>query len=80
MICSRCHDRGFMGGGLPGEKYESPWRWCSCPVAAELRDRQPELINQSNAAREKLIRLFPGKAQIVRLAEAVESDGYSGDF
>jgi len=71
--CNRCGGRGTLGGGLPGQKYEGPWRWCGCPASMELREREPNLIDEANVARLKLVRQM-------KPVKVLQGDGYQGEF
>ena len=62
----------MYGGKLPPSQYAGPWKWCSCHAAAELRDREPDAVDQANKARERLLSL--GSASERR------SDDYHGEF
>ncbi len=88
--CKRCQDCGLYGGFI-GTAYDGPWKWCDCPSGVERREREPHLLEESNTAREKLIRRFGSKPlqQMVRIPEAHlvvgkprerNPDDYHGDF
>jgi hypothetical protein len=76
MNCKRCQDRGYLGGALNGP-YAGPWRWCSCPAALEAQNSEPDLIEKSNAARDKLLGKFPAP-QLKQLVPV--TDDYHGEF
>ena len=86
--CPRCHDHGFFGGYFPGgEKEASPWQWCSCAAAQEKRSREPSFIDDANARRERLIKLFsvtePVSAIVDELAKRkrlANVEPYHGEF
>ena len=85
--CNTCRDVGMYGGKLPPSQYAGPWKWCSCSAASELRDREPDAVDNANAAREKLIGLASNRATGARLAgsqgssDAVTTcDEYKGEF
>ena len=47
----------MYGGKLPPNQYAGPWKWCTCSAASELRDREPEAVDNANRARQTLIHL-----------------------
>lgn len=52
--CWRCHDVGYLGGNISGPGAR-PWEWCTCAVAVSLRLSRPDMIDQANDVREKLL-------------------------
>lgn len=74
--CSRCSDRGIYGGKLDGS-YAGPWKWCDCD-AAKRRDGEPNLVDEANAARERLLALVTPKGRETQ-KKSPEAE-YSGDF
>jgi hypothetical protein len=59
--CPRCQDCGFFGGYLPPHPYAGPWKWCDCIIAREKQHSEPGVVEDANAAREKLIGRFAGR-------------------
>jgi hypothetical protein len=80
--CPICHDAGFFGGHLPGNKNAGPWQWCDCAAAREERHRNPNLVDDANRAREKLIAKFPGAASMGEIVNtlAARKEIYHGTF
>ena len=56
--CDRCQDCGYYGGRLPPHSYAGPWKWCDCIAGRERQEREPNLVDEANANREKLIARF----------------------
>lgn len=82
--CSRCQDHGFYGGSIGG-RYAGPWHWCDCGAAADRRERDPDLVEEANAERGRLIRIFAPRDPAIRgamrsVVTAAIDDGYTGDF
>lgn len=46
--CMLCHDTGIMFGD------ERPFEWCKCIKGLGRRAVQPNLVDESNATRERL--------------------------
>lgn len=59
--CGQCQDSGYHGGELPPHPDARPWRWCVCVAMRERREKEPNLVAEANANREKLIARFAGK-------------------
>jgi len=51
--CPRCRNSGLLE--TPG--VVAPWQWCECEHGAHRREREPGVVDQSNAAVAKLWRL-----------------------
>lgn len=81
MSCSHCQDRGYYGGRMNGQ-YAGPWKWCSCAAASELRERQPELMDQANRAREKLLKISTTQrvARIARVTVPTPIEDLAEDY
>ena len=75
--CRSCQDEGFYGGRIGG-LYAGPWKWCNCFAAQEKRARRPDLVDEANEVREKLLKRFPERPEYAALAPAI--DGYQGEF
>lgn len=80
--CNRCQGHGIYGG-LIGTQYDGPWKWCDCAAGRERQQREPNLITETNVAREKCIRMDrkrsgKGLQPISALLGGIES--YHGDF
>ena len=56
--CARCQDCGHYGGHLPPHPYAGPWKWCDCIAGRERQEREPNLVDEANANRDKLIARF----------------------
>lgn len=81
--CARCHGFGYYGGHLGGQ-YAGPWKWCDCENGKRNRFEIPELVNEANANREKLLRRFAVSMKkhgiIVEPEMKHVGDEYHGDF
>ena len=54
--CRRCKGDGFYGGQI-GTSFDGPWKWCDCLAGVEKKNAEPGLVDEANAAREKLLNL-----------------------
>ena len=52
--CVRCQDSGICGGDIGGEDAR-PWEWCDCPESWPIRSKHPELVEDANKVRRKLL-------------------------
>ena len=51
--CMLCCDSGVVGGDLVAGQ-ERPFSWCACEAGKLRREREPNLIEEANAARKKV--------------------------
>jgi len=83
MNCPRCGGRGILGGNLDGP-YCGAWRWCSCAEALERQASEPGIVDEANAARDRLLSLNkPGLSDRVWNAakrKPAELEPYRGTF
>ena len=81
--CSCCQGYGIYGGHLPPNKYAGPWKFCTCPAGAELRNRKPDAVDAANRARDTLIQIEEKQATqrgLRQLQTIVQDDDYEGEF
>ena len=78
--CSTCRGFGVYGGQIGTGKFDGPWKWCACEVGIDRRNREPELVAESNTARQKIIRKFGPKALPGMLQQLADEDQYHGEF
>lgn len=79
--CPECRDIGYIGGGLPGTKNEGHWQWCDCAAAREERQRYPNLVDEANASRDKLLKAYPNARSMTDMIRSlVSGEVYRGDF
>jgi hypothetical protein len=75
--CSRCHGWGIYGG-LIGTQFTGVWKWCDCAAGKDRRQREPDLIEQANRARDVITKpKVRGKGL---QSVGVLLDTYHGDF
>jgi len=76
--CGKCQGFGYFGGYIGGGRH-APWEWCDCRNAQRACYESPDLVDEANRVREKLIKRFAG-----RLSSMVTTDGLRdesrGDF
>lgn len=56
MSCYACNNTGMLGGELSGPN-KRKWEWCDCFAAQGRRSREPNLVEASNVARDKILAL-----------------------
>ena len=78
--CATCGGHGIYGGQIGTGQFDGPWKWCGCPAGEERRSREPGLVSEANAAREKIIRKFGAKPLPGMLKQLAGEDGYHGEF
>lgn len=78
--CATCKGNGLYGGQIGTGRFDGPWKWCGCPDGERRRRKEPELVNEANAAREKLIRKFGDKPMAQMVSQLAQDDQYYGDF
>jgi len=77
--CATCRGHGLYGGQIGTGQFDGPWKWCGCPAGEGRRSREPGLVSEANAAREKIIRKFGAKPLHGMLKQLAE-EPYYGDF
>jgi len=76
--CGRCQGFGYVGGHIGGERH-APWRWCDCANARRAQYESPNLVDEANAVRDKLVKRFINPINSVAGLKPA-ADGYHGDF
>ena len=82
-VCPTCRDHGIYGGKLPPSLYAGPWKFCTCPAGAELRNREPDVVDAANRARATLLQIgakTSPQRNLRQIVQAAVEDGYQGDF
>jgi hypothetical protein len=79
--CGRCQGFGYFGGYIAGPRH-APWQWCDCKNAKRVQYESPNLVDEANSIREKLVKRFTGKLASMVKTDGLQrgDDGYRGEF
>jgi hypothetical protein len=79
--CGRCQGFGYFGGYIGGPRH-APWQWCDCKNAKRAQFESPNLVDEANRVRDKLIKRFAGNLASMVKTDGLQrgDDGYLGEF